>query len=257
MGKTRASKKTPVSVSKSQKGKNKRLIDEEDDLNLNPVQVESGDEISEVQRSWVREGLSVKRCKYGINFSTDELESRFKECDLGSRKIVFGRPIAGNSYLKCGAYDYFKKLGFESFLKDLPRVCYPSLVYEFYANLIIVKPMVFSSSVQGHKIMLTANVINDILGIENPSTVSITTKKGPTELENFTEVDQLRIIRDLPDLMKYAPPTTAIVSPFAHVLFKVCIDNVNPRTGSRSNFAGQDVTVVAMLLSERQFNLLD
>lgn len=105
--------------------------------------MESGDEMSEVQRSGNRDGVSLKRCKYGITFAIDGLESRFEELELGTR-IVLGHPMAGNSYIKCGAYDYFKKLGFESFLKDLPRVCYLSLVYEFYANLIIVKPMVFS-----------------------------------------------------------------------------------------------------------------
>lgn len=103
--------------------------------------------------------------------------------------------------------------------------------------------------------MLTTNVVNDILGIENPSIVSITTKKGPTELENFSELDQLKVLRGMEGLLVYSPPTTVSVKPIAHVLFKVCIDNVNPRTGSRSNFTGQDVTVVSMLLTGKPFNL--
>lgn len=40
---TRGSKKTPIEVSKSQKGKNKRFHDEDDDTHLSPVQVDSGD----------------------------------------------------------------------------------------------------------------------------------------------------------------------------------------------------------------------
>lgn len=257
MGKTRASNKKPpvTAASKTKKGKNKRLFDEDTDIDIPRVEVESGDEVSEVQKSGNRDGVSVKRSKYGISFVNEELESRFKQLDLGNRRIVLGRPVAGNFYHKCGAIEYFKKLGFESFVSELPRECYPSLVYEFYANLVIIKPAVFSSTVRGHKIMLTTNSINDILGIDKPSTVSITTKKGPTELENFSELDQLKIVRGIEDLSHYAPPTTTTVTPIAHVLFKICIDNINPRTGTRSNFAGQDVTVVSMLLSEKPFNL--
>lgn len=256
MGKTRASnKKTPVTVSKTSKSKNKRLLDEDEDIEVTRVQVDSGDEMSEVQKSVQRDGVPAKRTKYGISFINEELESRFKQLDLGSRRIIFGRPIAGTSYARCGALNCFTKLGFHSFINDLPRECYPSYVYEFYANLIVEQPGLFVSYVRGQRITLNVPVLSSILSIDQPSNVSIGTKKGPTELPNFTELDQLKVIRGMDNLLEYIPPTTTSVTPLAHVLFKMCIDNVNPRTGTRSNFSGQDVSVVAMLLSEKPFNM--
>lgn len=175
--------------------------------------------------------------------------------DLGSRKIVYGRPLVGTSYVNCGALKYFAKLGLESFIKDLPRDCYPDYVYEFYANLITVNTGVYASSVRGRKIMFTPSVLDSILNIVTPSSVSIITKKGPIELDGFGALDQLKILHGMSELVEYIPPTAAMVTPIAHVLFKLCIENINPRTGSRSNFAGQDVSVIAMLLAEKSFNL--
>lgn len=174
--------------------------------------------------------MSVKRSKYAIVFVSEELETRFKKLDLGNRRIVFGHQLAGNSYTKYGAVGYFSNLGFKSFLKDsytkygvvgyfsnlgfemflkdLPRDCYSSYVYEFYANLVIVKPGVFVHLFVVKKILLTVSVLSSILGIENPSNVSVVTKMGPTELDGFTELDQLRVLRDFPGLVEYAPPTT-------------------------------------------------
>lgn len=75
---TRGTKKTPLTGSKSQKGKNKRLHDEDDDTNHSPVQVDSGDEILNVQQLGNREGSSLKNSKYGIVFVSDDLETCFK-----------------------------------------------------------------------------------------------------------------------------------------------------------------------------------
>lgn len=48
-----------------------------------------------------------------------------------------------------------------------------------------------------------------------------------------------------------------MVTPLAHVVFKIYLANANSRLGSRSNFACQDVTGVTMLLAGKQFDLAD
>lgn len=154
---------------------------------------------------------------------------------MGNRKIIFGRPLEGKTYIQCGAMNVFTQLGFESFIKDLPKDCYPNYVYDFYANLSIVKPGMFVSFVRGKKIMLTRSVLNSILGIDNPSSMSICTNKGPVEIEGFSILEQLKLIRNVSDLTEYVAPTTNTVSLMARLLFKVGVANVNPRLGSRSN----------------------
>lgn len=48
---------------------------------------------------------------------------------------------------------------------------------------------------------------------------------------------------------------TSMVTYMAQLLFKVCLANVNPRLGSRSNFAGQDVSLVVVIMSGKSFDL--
>ena len=58
-------------------------------------------------------------------------------------------------------------------------------------------------------------------------------------------------------ILEFNCPTTYNVTPMAHIMFKVCLANICPRLGSRSNFSCQDLIVVAMLLSGKKFNLSD
>lgn len=75
------------------------------------------------QSSEDREGTSIKRFQFRIRFASHEVEVRFKTLDLGTRKIFFGRPLLGNSYTKCVVFSLFTKLGVESFIRELPKVC--------------------------------------------------------------------------------------------------------------------------------------
>lgn len=50
-------------------------------------------------------------------------------------------------------------------------------------------------------------------------------------------------------------PSTAILSPLAHVMFKVCCTNICPRMGNMSIMTCQDLIVVSLLLSGKKFNL--
>ena len=45
--------------------------------------------------------------------------------------------------------------------------------------------------------------------------------------------------------------------PLAHALFKLSIENVSPRLGTRSNLSSQDIVVVSMIMAGRKFDLPD
>ena len=137
----------------------------------------------------------------------------------------------------------------------MPKECYPEFVQEFYANLTTDKFGNYVSTVQDKRITLNVPIVNCMLRIESPSDLSVYTKKGPVSIDGFGPLEQLNTIRGLNGILEFSCPTTSIVTPMAHLLFKVCLANICPRLGSRSNFSCQDVVVVAMLLSGRKFNL--
>lgn len=69
--------------------------------------------------------------------------------------------------------------------------------------------------------MLNVPVLISILRIVEPSTLSMFTKKGHKNLDDFSAPDQLKTLRDKPGLLELYNPTTAIVTPLAHVMFKI------------------------------------
>lgn len=79
----------------------------------------------------IQEGRSTKCYKYDIKFISIDLEARFKKLELGNSQIIFDRPLAVKTYYQCEVVKFFIQLGFESFIKDLPRDYYPNCVYEF------------------------------------------------------------------------------------------------------------------------------
>ena len=85
-----------------------------------------------------------------------------------------------------------------------------------------------------------------------PSPVSIFTKRGFKEDENFGIKDQFKTILGY-ECDNYTFPSTTKLIPLAHALFKVSIENISPRLGTRSNLSAQDVVVCAMLLSGKGF----
>ena len=130
----------------------------------------------------------------------------------------------------------FEDLGFQSFLVDLPKTCYPDLVREFYANLQLVGSDQFVSFVSDVKICLSSMFLGAILKIP-PSTVSIHTKRGPKDVEGFSHNDQLKLITGSENVSDTMFPSTTQLLPLAQALFKLSIENVSPRLGTRSNLS--------------------
>lgn len=201
-------------------------------------------------------GSGHKRFKKEIRVR-DEFKARFLDKDIGNRKIVFGKPIAGKSFISYGAVKLFSGLGFESFIVDLPKNCYPDLVKEYYANLHVDQHSQFVSFVADKMITLTPLVLNVILRLTHSSTLSIHTKRGSKSIDGFSAINQLKLLRNMYDLEEFVAPSITQVIPMAHLLFKICLVNICPRLESHSNFSCQDVTMCAMLLSGRGFDLSD
>ena len=238
--KTRASAKTPTSAM------TKRKLIDEDDLDLDRlVDIESSDEQSGVRKSGTVAEKS-KKAKMGM-------ESASEARDLGSRKIILGKPLSGKTFFKCGVVKLFSELGFESFLVDLPKVCYPSLVREFYENLQPNTSGLYVAYVNNTKITLSSLFLNAILKTP-PSPISIFTKRGFKQFDDFTVKDQFNLLFGTDGPCETFPSTTQIL-PLAHALFKVSIENVCPRLGTRSNLSAQDVIFVSMLMAGKSFDM--
>ena len=240
--KTRANVKahTPQPSSVSQK---RKLVDEEDE---EFVTVESGDEISGVNRDEIGIESTQKKPK------SEMLAVR----GLAGRKVILGKPLSGKAFYNCGIVKLFEDLGFQSFLVDLPKLCYPALVREFYANLQSTGSDQYVSYVSDVKICLSSMFLGAILRVP-PSTVSIHTKRGPKNIEGFSHQDQLKIITGLENVSEGVFPSTTQLVPLAQALFKLSIENVSPRLGTRSNLSSQDIVVVSMILAGRKFDLPD
>ena len=238
--KTRASMKTPTSASTVTK---RRLIDEDDtELDAELVDVESSDEQSGVRKV----EKSGKKARMSV-------EEKTEGQGLEDRKIILGKPLSGKAFFNCGVVKLFSNLGFESFLVDMPKLCYPSLVREFYSQLSENASGQYVSFVADTKITLSPLFLNAILKTP-PSPVSIYTKRGFKQLDNFSVKDQFHVLFGADGPTETFPSTTQIL-PLAHALFRVSIDNVCPRLGTRSNLSAQDVIVVSMLLSGKSFDI--
>ena len=147
--KTRANIKGHTPISK------KRALVDENDLEeiVAPVDVESGDEQSGVLRSGLDKS-GKKRVKS---------EEKGEGSDFASRKVILGKPLSGKAFHSCGIVKLFSALGFKSFLVDSPKICYPSLVREFYGNLTEMESGQVVSFVNDTKITLSPLFLNAIL----------------------------------------------------------------------------------------------
>ncbi|XP_017227470.1 uncharacterized protein LOC108203224 [Daucus carota subsp. sativus] len=242
-------KKTRASMRATTYSATKRKLIDEDELDLDSkmVDIESSDEISGVRKS----GTAAEKSKKAKQVVEAGSEIR----DLGSRKIILGKPLSGKAFYNCGVVKLFADLGFESFLVDLPKVCYPNLVREFYLNLFENPAGQYVSFVSDTKITLSPLFLNGILKTP-PSPVSIFTKRGFKEVVNFGIKDQFKTILGYECDNDTFPSTTQLI-PLAHALFKVSIENISPRLGTRSNLSAQDVVVCAMLMSGKSFDMGD
>lgn len=73
---------------------------------------------------------------------------------------------------------------------DLPKLCYPDLVTEFYANL-HMKGDNHLSEVKKRKICLNTSIIE----FEYDSEINVFTKRGILELEGMSESEHLKIVK--------------------------------------------------------------
>ena len=187
--KTRANIKahTPQPTPTSQKQK---LIDEEDD---ELVTVDSGDKLSGVNRDEIGIESNQKKPRPEV------LAVR----GLAGRKVILGKPLSGKAFISCGIVKLFEDLGFQSFLVDLPKVCYPALVREFYPNLKLVGSDQYVSFVSDVKICLSSMFLGAIFKIP-PSTVTIHTKRGPKDVQGFSHQDQLKLLTGLDNVSESA-----------------------------------------------------
>lgn len=95
-------------------------------------------------------------------------------------------------------------------------------------------------------IQLNPPFLGMILTVNVNSNVDIFTH-GSLSFPGFTDVDQLNVLVAPNRLMDLAPPTTSLINPMAHLIFKICWANICPRSGGRSNLTWQDVVVCARI----------
>ena len=210
---------------------------------------ESGDEVSHTPDS--------KKLKTTLSFGSPNLEQRFTDHGLDTRPIIPGTPITGKLFQTSGAFALFQNMCMDSFITDMPKVFYPELIREFYANLTQDKFGNCISTVHDKKIRLNPPVLSSIIKFESLSETEVFTGKGYVGLPDFSVVDQFKHLLGLETFSDEnpQPPSTTQVTPLAHLVFKICRSNVCPRGGSKSTFSCQDVTVVAMILAGKQFDL--
>lgn len=92
MRNTRHTKATCASVTPR---KRKIRDDDDDETQVTPVQVDSGDDQSGIYRSGVALGSDRKRSRPDISVC-DEHKACFISKELGTRSIIFGKPLSGN-----------------------------------------------------------------------------------------------------------------------------------------------------------------
>ncbi|KAL8109944.1 hypothetical protein AgCh_025879 [Apium graveolens] len=185
------------------------------------------------------------------------LTMRFTENALDSRPILPGIPVNGKLLQQSGALALFQTVGTDNFVLDLPKIYYPDLVREFYANLHEDKFGNCVSTVRDKRIRLNPPFLSTLIKFENPTEIEVFTGKGYVALPDFSIMDQFKCLLGSDSNVEEnpQPPSTTLVTPMAHFLFKICRANVCPRGGNKSTFSCQDVTVVAMILAGRAFNL--
>ncbi|KAL1823246.1 hypothetical protein ACET3Z_010024 [Daucus carota] len=199
----------------------------------------------------------LKKSRYAIKFINTELETRYRDYNFVNRKVIYGKSVVGSEFTDCGLVDIFESIGMRSLI-DLPDVCYPFLVREFYANLHEPSKGRYVSRVRDQGIVLNATILNGMLEVKNltDDLVVPLTKKGICDLfEDLPELEQHALVRGDVDNTDVTLPTTAMLEPMAHLLFKICRTNISPRVGSRSLLTCQDLILVSLLLKKKKFNI--
>lgn len=213
---------------------------------------ESGDEVTQTPQS--------KKLKMTMSpvFISPAFEDRFKDLDMGNRAIIYGQPLASKlipSLNQCGVMKLFSDIGLESFILDLPNFYYPDLVREYYANLQSDKFGNVTSMVRGTMIQLNPPFLSSRLKIKTYSELDIYTAQGSVNLPFLSYAEQLQLLMGDVKPLDSNPPPTTVVTPLAHLVFKLARSHLCPRVGNKSNFTCQDVVVVAMIMSGKAFDV--
>lgn len=107
-----------------------------------------------------------------------------------------------------------------SFLINMPKIYYPDLIRQFYANLEKDEFGNITSIVNEKQIQLNPPILAMILDITVNSNVEVYSH-GSLSFTGFTYVDQLNVLVAPNKLMELALPTTPLLNPLAHLLFKI------------------------------------
>ena len=94
-------------------------------------------------------------------------------------------------------------------------------------------------------------------GLLNFLILKCSLRRVQIDVEDLSAVEQFKLVLGVDELTSYVLPTTSQVTPLAHLVFKLCIANLCPRIGNRSNFTYQDLVVVAMILAGKPFDMAD
>lgn len=219
-------------------------------IELDNVAHNSGDEVSQTPES--------KRLKGTPLFASPEFESRFSTMELGTRNLITA-PLLDSKIIApltdVGIIKLFEDVGIDSFILNLPKVYYPDLVREYYANLHSDKFGNICSTVNGKKIQFNTSLFSSILDVDYESELDVYTAQTALEFPDFSVKDQLSILIGSDLVGEFAPPSTTEVTPLAHLIFKLVRSHICPRMGNKSNFTNQDVVLVAMILAGRKFDL--
>lgn len=138
------------------------------------------------------------------------------------------------------------------------NACYPAFVQELYVNLHVDKDGNYISHVRDQEICLNSSVLNGILKCKGLSDELLNpfTKKGCFMMfDDLSKIDQYRLVRGDDICEDTSMPITAMLSPLAHVLFKICRTNICPRMRNRSILICQELIVVSPLLVGKKFDL--
>lgn len=98
-----------------------------------------------------------------------------------------------------------------------------------------------------------SELLNTILNIPYSGFFPFTLK-GPYEFENFSVLDQLKLVKNSSNLEFVELPTVVETSPINSVIHKIIRSNLVPRMGGRSDMTFQDLILSALILSGTKFN---
>lgn len=125
-----------------------------------------------------------KCTKVSLTFMSTEFEERYFALNMANRTLLFVKPCNDIVLTKCGLMMMLDNLGIGS-LANLPKICYPSYVIEFYANLHMDKFDNYILTVRNRQIVLNFVVLYSIMKFNVYFDKDIFTKKGVVKINGL------------------------------------------------------------------------